>query len=104
MRTISYLSTLNGRVYVYLADPETGTRFLKEAEKEGFSFGDGVKPTDRHYSELMAVNHDKTINYVGVIGHIAFGSGAETVNSEHLIRIDYKNYLSGMEDYFIKKD
>ena len=102
MRTISYLSTLNGRVYVYLADPETGAAFLRKADEEGFSFKDGEKPTARDYSRIMAVNQDKTINYVGTNGNIAFGSGTKTIGKKPLIRIDFAKYLSGSEDFYYK--
>ena len=99
MRTINDLLKLNGRVYVYLANAEIGNRFLQQAEAEGFTSHDGVKPTERVYSTIMAVNRDKTVNFVGSIGYIAFGSGAKTVCSEQLIRIDGKKYLSGADDY-----
>ena len=100
MRTISYLSKLTGRVYVYLANAEIGHRFLQQAEAEGFTYTDGVKPTERGYESIMAINHDKTINFVGTNGRIAFQSGAKTVGSEQLLRIDYEEYLSGADDYY----
>lgn len=93
-KTIRELAKLNGRVYVYLADETTGKQFLEQTEQEGFTFGDGVKPTQRHWSDLMAVNHDGTINYVGTNGHIAWSSGAKTVGGEALIRVDYRKYLN----------
>ena len=92
-KTIRELANLNGRVYVFLADEATGRQFLEQAEQEGFTFGDGVKPTQRHWSDLMAVNHDGTINYVGTNGRIAWSSGAKTVGGETLIRVDYRRYL-----------
>lgn len=99
MRTINDLSKLNGRVYVYLANTEIGNRFLQQAEEEGFTYHDGVKPTDRGCLTIMAVNREKTINFVGANGFIAFGSGAKAVGSEQLIRIDGEKYLSGADDY-----
>lgn len=93
-KTIRELTELNGRVYVYLADEATGRQFLEQAEQEGFTFGDGVEPTQRHWSVLMAVNHDGTINYVGTSGRIAWSSGAKTVGGETLIRVDYRKYLA----------
>lgn len=93
-KTIRELTELNGRVYVYLADEATGRQFLEQAEQEGFTFGDGVEPTQRHWSDLMAVNHDGTINYVGTNSRIAWSSGAKTVGGETLIRVDYRRYLS----------
>ena len=57
----SLLSTYSGRIYVYLADGETGKRFLHDAEDEGFTFADGVKPTEREPDGIFAVNDDMTI-------------------------------------------
>ena len=94
-RTLEKLSRRNEKVYVYLADREIGNRFLRDAEKEGFTFGDGKKPTSRSYAEIMAVNSDRTINYLGSIGRIAFGSGAKKVGGRYLLRVDYKKYVNG---------
>jgi hypothetical protein len=91
-KTIRELANLNGRVYVFLADEVIGRQFLEQAEQEGFTFGDGVKPTQRHWSELMAVNRDGTINYVGTNGRIAWSSGAKTIGGEALIRVDFRRY------------
>ena len=102
MRTISNLTKFNGRVYVYLANAEIGKRFLLQAEAEGFTYHDGVKPTERGCSTIMALNRDKTINFVGANGNIAFGSGAKMVGSEQLIRVDVEKYLSGADDYLYK--
>ena len=103
MRTINDLSKLNGRVYVYLANAEIGNRFLQQAEAEGFTYPDGVKPSERGYESIMAINHDKTINFVGTNERIAFQSGAKNAGSEQLLRIDYEKYLSGEDDYYYMK-
>lgn len=93
-KTMRGLSEQDGRVYVYLANSVIGEKFLQQAEQEGFTFADGVKPTERCYAEIMAVNRDITINFVGMNGRIAFGSGAKTVGNEELIRIDFEKYIS----------
>ena len=93
-KTIRSLSEQDGRVYVYLANSAIGEKFLQQAEQEGFTFGDGVKPTERDYDEIMAINHNHTINYVGFVGKIAYGSGAKTIGDEELIRIDFEKYIS----------
>ena len=102
-RTITELSKKNGRVYVYLANVAIGEKFLQQAEDEGFTFADGAKPTERCYAEIMAVNRDITINFVGMNGRIAFGSGAETVNGQKLLRVDFEKYANGESDYLYKK-
>ena len=101
MKTIFELSQLEGRVYVYLANVAVGEQFMKQAEDEGFTFGDGATPTERCYAEIMAVNKDKTINYVGTNGRIAFGAGAKKIGDQDLIRVDFAKYLAGEENYII---
>lgn len=88
MKTIKELASVGEHVYVYLKDEETAQRFLHDAETEGFTFGDGVKPTDRHWSDLYAIHSDGTLNYVGSIGRIEYGSGAESV-----VQVDYSQIL-----------
>ena len=84
--SVSALAKLPGRAYVQLPTDQIETLFLAEAEKEGFTFRDGAALTSRPCESFMAVNHDKTINYVGVNGRIAFQTIAETVNREPLLR------------------
>ena len=102
-RTIKELSKKNGRVYVYLANVAVGEQFLQQAEDEGFTFTDGTKPTERCYAEIMAVNGNLTINFVGANGHIAFGSGAKKVGGDELIRVDFEKYAAGAADYLYRR-
>lgn len=99
-RTIKDLTAMDGRVYVYCANEEIGLKFLKLAEDEGFTFGDGVKPTGRECANIMAVNHDCTLNYVGANGAIAF-QAADKIGEENLIKIDMEKYLSDDEDFYL---
>ena len=101
MRTIAELLNLDGRVYVYVPSKNIRRLFLKNAQKEGFRFADGVKPTRRRaYDDIYALNKDFTLNFVGYIGHIAFHH-PEVPNDYNLIRVDYAAYLSGAENYII---
>ena len=88
MKTIKELASMGERVYVHLKDEEIAQRFLRNAEAEGFTFGDGVKPTERHWSDLYAIHPEGALNYVGTIGRIEYGSGADSV-----VRIDYSQLL-----------
>ena len=97
MRTVSNLLNLEGRVYVYLKSENIAKLFLANTEVEGFTFGDGIKPTERNHSDIYALNDDWTINFVGFVGHMAFHRPAD-----HLTRVDYGKYLSGSEDYIIQ--
>lgn len=93
MRIVSELLNQNGRVYVYLSSEEICNRFLHDAEKEGFIFCDGVKPIERESTDIYALNQNRTINYVGFIGHIAFQS-AKKIGNQKLVKIDYEKYIS----------
>ena len=102
MRNVTELSKLNGKVYVYLRDEVIARRFLQDAENEGFTFGDGEKPTARPGNNLYVVNRNWTISHVGWAGHMAFQS-AKYVGEQELIRVDYERYLSEEEDFIINK-
>ena len=103
MRNVTELSKLNGKVYVYLRDEVIARRFLQDAENEGFTFGDGEKPTARPGNNLYVVNCDWTISHVGWAGHMAFQS-AKYVGEQELIRVDYERYLLGEENFVINKN
>lgn len=99
-RTIKNLvNDKNSKVYVYLANSGIGNKFMQQAESEGFVFGDGAKPMSRCYAEVMAVNDNLTINFVGANGMIAFGSGTKTIAGKSFVRVDFEKYINGAEDY-----
>lgn len=92
----SLLSTHTGRIYIYLATADIGKRFLQDAENEGFSFRDGVKPTQREADSIFAINDDMTINYVGFVGHAAY-QAANKIGNQPLIKIDYRDIIKRAE-------
>ena len=109
MRNVLELLALNHRAYVYTSSPTVRQRFVHDLESEGFTFGDGVKPSERDLGGIMAVNPDMTINFVNFVGTMHFGSmnkeqwrytGKEPKN-DTIVRVDYARFLSGAEDYFI---
>jgi hypothetical protein len=100
-RTITALLNLKGRVYVYLANKAIAERFMKDAEDECFAFGDGVKPTERETDDIIALNKDHTINYLGWCGHLAF-KNPKAFCPRPLIRVDYIKYITGEKHYFYK--
>ena len=96
MRKLMDLAKLDDRgVYIYFRTSELCRDFMRAAEAEGISFPDGVMPTQRDVTNIFALRSDKTICYVGAIGHIAFGAGAR-------VRVDYEKYRDGKDDYIIK--
>ncbi len=93
-RTLTNLrKAKKGDVYIFLRDAEIGTRFLQDAETEGFTIG-GEKPTTKPYAAVMAL-HEGAICYVGTNGMIRFGCG-ETCGFR---RVDYEKFVSGARDY-----
>lgn len=81
------------KIYIYLRNSMTGNNFLTKAEDEGFTFGDECKPTDKHFSDIMAVNADKTISYVGAVGRTLFGSRADYTGDKRILRVDYEKSI-----------
>ena len=88
MKTIRELAGMGERVYVHLKDEKTAERFLRQAESEGFTFGDGANPTDRHWSDLYAIHPDGTLNYVSSVRPIEYTSSADSC-----VRVEYQEML-----------
>lgn len=97
------LANMNGRVYVYLDSEEVGNAFLKQAESEGFKYKDGSTPTSKPYEQVMAVNSNGTINYIGTNGMIAFYANAGRIGLKKLIRVDYQKYAAGEKNFKYRK-
>lgn len=95
MRTINQLINKDRKVYVLLNGRAIGYRFLSDAEREGFLFGDGVKPTEREPGDIMALLSESEICYVGWAGHMCYH------NDPQVIRVDYEKYIDGNDDYLI---
>lgn len=96
MRTIKELVSQEKRVYIFLRNAELQDRFMHDAEREGITFGDGVKPTERKADDKMALQADGTICFLGFAGRMSYHYSKNTV-----IRIDYEKYIAGAEDYTI---
>lgn len=95
MRTVKELLNDGKKVYVFLGNEKIIQRFSFDAEKEGITFGDGVKPTQRPLDDIMALNPDGTICFLGFAGRMNYWSNKEAV------RIDYEKYVGGDDDYVI---
>lgn len=98
MRTIKEINKECGKFYVLLKNKEVGDKFLTAAENEGYTFGDGAKPTKKHFANIMVVNDDMTINYAGTNGRIAFQCNATGTK-----RIDYSKVIAGDSNIFYEK-
>ena len=98
MRTISSLLNHVGRVYIYVNSPAISHRFREDAVREGFTLsGNGE-------SNIYALNHDKTLNTVGFVGHVLFHNTSQNLaDGTPVIRVDYEKYIAGVDDYHYKK-
>lgn len=101
--TIENLLKQKYRVYMYLKDTETAKKFLLDAELEGYTFGDGVKPTCRQTDDIFAINEDMTINFVGYNGHLTFRI-AKRIGDENLLKVDYSRYINGKDNYYVQQN
>lgn len=98
MRKIENLrNTLNGKVYIFCKDDQTAKEFLVDAEKEGYLFGT-IKPTDSQPDDIIAIEENKQLAYVGFVGRTAF----QCKNKDNLHKIDYAKYKSGADDYYVR--
>ena len=97
-RCIKSLLKRKGNVYIYLPNQEIAERFMQDAEREGFTFGDGVKPTERQASDIIALYNDMTISYVTTYGRIAFANLSAVEGG--LKRVDYEKFISGKKYVF----
>lgn len=66
-------------VYVHLSTPEDEKQFLFDAEEHGIIFSDGAKPTEKQASNFFAVHPDMTMNYIGIVGRIAYQCKADNI-------------------------
>ena len=80
--------------FIYCRSRNIAARFLADAETEGFTFGDGQRPTAKEYSDIYSLHDDLTISYTGWAGHMAFRNAAGNI-----VRIDYGKYIAGAPDY-----
>ena len=83
-----------GEAYVFLAEEDIGTQFMREAGREGFVFGDGVSAADRKAGDIMCIGENRRICYVGYAGHMAYSFGRK--NGKPIARIDYAEYRTAV--------
>lgn len=68
---------------------------MQNATDEGFRFNDGIKPTRRKWHDIIAIYRDKSICYVGLVGHLY----SEIAKCD-VPRINYECYINYEEDYY----
>ena len=73
-------------VYVHTSSIALAKDFLKQAEKEGFLFSDGKRPTEKSLDDYYALHQDLTMNYIGYIGRLRYDS-----NDNGILRVEYQD-------------
>lgn len=96
MRTIKKLINKDKKVYIVLKTKEMQYRFMSDAAREGITFGDGTKTTDRMVDDIMVLQTDGTICFLGFVGRIYYHH-----NKNNSICIDYQKYIDGNNNYCI---
>lgn len=96
MRTIKELLQYGKKVYIVLPTKAMQYRFMSDADREGITFGDGIKATARIASDIMALLPDGHICFVGWAGRMCFKLGGNAV-----LRVDYEKYISKEDDYLL---
>ena len=98
MRTIKNLIQPNKKVYLLLKDKETQCRFMCDAEREKITYGDSVTPTQRPVEEIMSLQPDGTICFLGWAGRVCY----HYARQKNVVRIDYERYVNENDDYIIE--
>ena len=96
MRTIKELISNEKKVYILLKNKETQAQFMRDSEKEGVIYGDGIKSTERMIDDIMSLLPDGTICFLGFVGRLCYN-----LDKDNVIRIDYQKYVDGANDYII---
>lgn len=97
MRTIRNLINREKKVYIILQTKEMQYRFMSDAAREGIAFGDGVKTTERDVDDIMVLQADGTLCFLGFAGRMNYH-----YNKHKAICIDYEKYIDGKTEYFIR--
>lgn len=84
-----FAKTSTKPIYVHLSNGEAARRFLIDAENQGFVFSDGATPTEKHISDFFALRSDLSMNYIGVVGRMAYQCKADNI-----IRLDYAKKMA----------
>lgn len=99
MRTIKELISNEKKVYILLKSKAIQYRFMSDAECEGITYGDNVKPTERPVDDIMALQSNGTICFLGWAGRVCYHYAIQN----NIIRVDYEKYISGDADFIITK-
>ena len=98
MRTIKELINNEKKVYILLKTKAIQYRFMSDAEREGITYGDKATATEHHVDDIMALQPDGTICFLGWAGRMCY----HYARQNNIVRVDYEKYVSGNADYMVK--
>ena len=93
MKSVSELGKMDGKVYLSFDSDRECRDFYERAKREGMTWTDGKSPTEKNLTDLVAINHDNQICFVGIAGRTAIQGKAKNVGNEKLIVIRYSEYF-----------
>lgn len=73
-------------VYVHLPSRAATLDFLKNAEKEGFLFGDGKRPSKKPLDDYYALHQDLNMNFIGFASRLRWRS-----QDDGILRVEYRD-------------
>lgn len=86
------------KVYIQFRSDALCREFYKQAEAEGYRFGE-IMPTASSPGDLIAIQDDYKLAFVGWVGHMAYQNRKAVVGG--ITCIDYEKYIAGWDDYLI---
>ena len=118
MRKIEDLLVQNKRIWFFLSDDDSKKEFIYETEIIGSKFSNGDSITVNNCGQIMAMCHKKELRYVSMMVWIHsfyvnnFDKQNDFINKynipifdfSNIIKINYKKYIAGDEDYVIAKN
>ena len=93
MKNVSELGRMDGKVYLMFDSSKECALFYQMAANEGMTWTDGKSPMEKNLTNLVTINHDNQISFVGIIGRTAIQGKAKTVDGEKLIKIKFSEYF-----------
>lgn len=94
MRKLIDLTKGKERVFIVLKTPHAKAEFLKQATEEGFMLGDNL-PVNCKCNDIMIIHSDYTVNYCAGM--------AAMMCLNHSESVDFETYMSGSDNYIIRR-
>ncbi len=101
-RTLRNLVDVYDKVYIRIKDTETMEHFIKQLDKEGFTYGDGERPSNRRPMLTMTLMKPCEIGYIGYVGNVAVGAIVNKGNNSSIPVVEYDRYINNEKRFKTK--